>query len=155
CRRADARDPAAAEMTVAGLCPTTPKIKRSRCQIDLAAALSFPSAGAAAALPGTAAGRAGEPARAHGALLAIADGNSHRTIAAHLAGNVDRGVAGIGQRAALDPNRVAIGAITVAMLGHDQHAPQAVIARSCGGGYGDRERGQAEARERTSSNEAN
>src|SRR5262249_23708480 len=91
-----------------------------------AAPLGHPAARAAAAAPAAFASAAAEPAGARGALLAVADLDRHRAVAFDPAGDVERGVAGVDQGRVLDVDRIAVGAITVALLGHDHHAPLAV-----------------------------
>src|SRR5690349_3134913 len=110
----------------------------------LRAALGRPGAGAGAAAPVAFAGRGAEAAGAGGVLVAVADLDRHRAVAADLAGDVERGVARVLQALALDRDRITIGAIAIALLGDDHHAPLAIeIAGRLHGRRGD-EKAEAE-----------
>src|SRR5262249_55276519 len=102
-----------------------------------AAALGLPGAGALAALPGAGAVGAVQPARAGGALVAVADGHGQGAVVADAAGDSDGAVAGVDDGAAGNADRIAVGAVAGATLGHDHHAPEAVMARSRGRRGGD------------------
>src|SRR3954467_7828049 len=72
----------------------------------------------------------------------MADGDRDGAIAADLAGNVDRAIAGINERAVRDADRIPVGAVAGAALGNDHDAPKAVVTRS----GGSRRRGAEKAR---------
>src|ERR1700752_625417 len=95
---------------------------------SLRAALRGPGAGAGAAGPRARADAARETADAVGALVAVADLDRHRAIALDAARDVERGVAGVDHGLAADVDRIAVGAVTVALGGDDHHAPLAVEA---------------------------
>src|SRR5215469_6693537 len=94
-------------------------LRRQRTWIKLAEfrvlrpALGGPGAGAAAAAPLAPARGADQAAGAQGALLAVDDLDRHRAIGRDLAGDVERGVAGVDQVLALDVDRVAVSAIAI------------------------------------------
>src|SRR5580698_4756568 len=103
------------------------------------AAFGGPGAGAFAAGPVAFAEVARQTAGAGGALAAGA--HDHRDGAGRLDLAIDgdrSDAAGIGERAVLDADRIAITAVAVALFGDDGDAPQAVISRHCvGAGRGD------------------
>src|ERR1043165_484698 len=119
---------------------------------DLRAPLGRPGAGALARAcgPGAAAvGRRHAPG-AGGALAAARHRDGHGAIGADRAGNIERRGARVADRAVLDPDRIAIGAIAAAFLGDDEHAPLAVERRLDRAGMGRRKRDDDKCRERGS-----
>jgi hypothetical protein len=96
-----------------------------------------PCARAGAARPKSVAHVAGQPARAARARTAVAHGHRNKAGWRHLAGDGEGGVAGIGEQAVRDADRIAVAGIAVALLGNDRDAPNAVITRHrharCGG----------------------
>ena len=65
-------------------------------------------------------------------LMLAAGAHDHGDGAGRLNLAVDRDggdAAGIGERAVLDADRVAIAAIAIALFGDDRNAPQAIISR--------------------------
>src|SRR3954471_4843255 len=98
---------------------------------NLRAALGGPGAGAIARCggPGAGAVTVRHAARAGRALAAARDGDDDRALGIDLAGNREGGAARIADGPVLNLDRIAIGAIALALLGHDQDAPGAVKAR--------------------------
>src|SRR5262249_20754617 len=108
----------------------------------LAAPLGLPDARAGAvtvAAPGPGAARAVKPTLAGRALIAGADGDDHGAVLGDLAADVDGRRPGIAEVAVADADRIAVGRIALAGLGHDHDAPEPVVARP---GFGRLERGQ-------------
>src|ERR1700722_9510303 len=107
---------------------------------SLRAALRGPGAGAAATGPGARAHAARETADAVGALVAVADLDRHRAVALYAALDVEGGVAGVDQGLAADVDRIAVGAVAIALGGDHHHAPLAIeIAGRLGRDGGGRE----------------
>src|ERR1700722_19172187 len=93
-------------------------------------AFGGPRAGAFAAAPVAFAEIARQAATAAGALAAGADDHGDGAGRLDLAVDGDCGdAAGVGERAVLDADRIAIAAVAIALFGDDRHAPQAVISR--------------------------
>src|SRR4029453_9053878 len=110
--------------------------------IGLAATLGFPNArtgAVAVAAPRPSAVRARKATLADRALVAGADAHNHGAVLADLAGDVDGRGSRIAEIAVGDADRIAIRRIALTALGHDHHAPEAVIARL---GLGARKRGK-------------
>src|SRR6516165_9086304 len=108
----------------------------------LAAPLGLPDARAGAvgvAAPGPGAARARKPTLAGCGLVAGADGHDHGAVLGHLAADVDRRRPRVAEVAVRDADRIAIGRIALAGLGHDHDAPEPVVARP---GFGSLEPGK-------------
>ena len=82
-------------------------------------------------------------AGAGGALAAARDRDGHGALVADLAGNREGGAARIADRAVLDLDRIAVGAVAGALFGDDQDAPVAVEARLGGATSGRETPGRA------------
>src|SRR5262245_39836879 len=98
-----------------------------------AAALCFPGTGALPALPRALTHGAREAAGAGRALVAGVHGDRDLAVAGN--SSVDGGGARafVQQRAVLDADRIAVSAVAVPSLGHDDHAPDAIIIRGRAG----------------------
>src|ERR1044072_3862887 len=96
----------------------------------LRAALGGPGAGAVAASrrPGARAVGAGHAAGTGRALVALGNRDGDRAVRADLAGHIEGGGARIADRAVLDLDRIAVGAVAGALFGDDQDTPAAVEA---------------------------
>src|SRR5215831_4319355 len=113
----------------------------------LAAPLGLPDARAGAvavAAPGPGAARARKPTLADRALVAGAHGDDHGTVLGHLAADVDGRRPRIAEVAVGDADRIAVGRVALAGLGHDHDAPEPVVARP---GFGSLERQGGERRQ--------
>src|SRR5207302_10060770 len=117
---------------VPGLAPTRrPGIREYQRSKRSAAPLGHPlaGAGAVAAAPGAAARFADQPAGAGRSLVAGADVHGERAVLADLAADADIGAAGVEHVALADADRIAIARVADPELGHDDHAPDPVVAR--------------------------
>src|SRR5499427_7763905 len=99
-----------------------PRFARPRNDELRPAPLRAPGTGTRAAAPRARADFAGKPAGAGGASPAGAHSDCDRAASGHFAGNRDGRVAGIGQRAVQNANRIAIAAVAIAFFGDDRDA---------------------------------
>ena len=118
----------------------------------LRAAFGGPDAGAFAGgrRPGARAVGARHTAGAGGAVAAAGHDDGHGAVLADLAGDVERGATRVADRAVLDLDRVAVGAVAGAFFGDDQDAPVSVEVTLAGSDRGREGRGCGSRQDRES-----